>query len=1045
MVGRSAELEAIEAALQQARHGIFAISLEGEPGIGKSHLLLAGSEAAAVAGFVPVNVTADEEIRGPFIVARGIFADATIHDDAGPLAREAIEHARETLTGQDPALTGLLPDQRMLRVLDQATLAIRAMALERPVALFLDDVQWADTDSLRVLRYLVRTEPALPVLVVLALRTEEATAATELVNLLADLERLGLIRRMVIARFRQSQTAELMRLRLGGQVDPASAATLHAQAEGVPFVVQELVRSYRDAGLLQRIDGTWKLDPKAGRLLPSAVKTLVQRRAAHLEEGARTALCEAAVLGRSFRLADIGAIRKRLGDTATTPASLSETFAPAVAAGLLQELHDASGADYRFGHEQVREFCLGILSTPRRRAIHLAIVDILTAEGDPPAAALPILARHALAAGDAERSARFSVAAVNAALAANAPEEALRLVDEALPVIATRAERVSLLRARDDALDMLSRPADRLEGLSELAALAEAAGEEGLELEVTLRRAAALRLDGQHDRAAELATSVRARAAEAGDRKHELAACLELGQDLLRVAIGEGYAPTPTEADLDGAAEAYELATVLAEELGDDAALAAAMRERGAIGLARIRAWFLERIRAGDHLPYLERVAHGESLSDMLAEMPIMDLHIETGRQLERALELYQALGDRRGVMSAIIALAYHGEAAEIHLGSNPTKAIEEIRRLSSQMRSLSRETERFGAEAQMLYGVHVFARTKVIPDLAISRGEEAYERARDLGDRALEFLAAGGTALAHLDLGDAGESERWLDRAANAAAEAPTPLRARQLETWRGLLAGTRGNVALMREHLEHALELATTGGRPAARCEALATLALEAARLGVEVRDQALLELAESSAAEVRRLVPDLPGHPPWGAQADAASAVVLDAGGDSARALDFARSALEGRRLAMREDPHLEILIPAARVVLAAASAEEQSSVRAELHLLRALIAQRTLDETRRVAWFRGPRGRELAELAGDFEVAPGLPGSHSAALTAQEQELLRFLTDGRTNREIAAALGLSDQAAERALVEMYARLGVSSRSEATALALREEAVP
>src|SRR5205823_10861816 len=138
-------------------------------------------------------------------------------------------------------------------------------------------------------------------------------------------------------------------------------------------------------------------------------------------------------------------------------------------------------------------------------------------------------------------------------------DEALRLVDGALPVIGTRAERVSLLGAGDDALGLVSGPAGRLGGLSGLAAVAEAAREEGLELEVTLRRAAALRLDGQHDRAAELATSVRARAAEAGDRKHELAACLELGQDLLRVAIGEGYAPTPTEADLDGAAEAYEL------------------------------------------------------------------------------------------------------------------------------------------------------------------------------------------------------------------------------------------------------------------------------------------------------------------------------------------------------------------------------------------------------------------------------------------------------------------------------------------------------
>jgi LuxR family maltose regulon positive regulatory protein len=63
-----------------------------------------------------------------------------------------------------------------------------------------------------------------------------------------------------------------------------------------------------------------------------------------------------------------------------------------------------------------------------------------------------------------------------------------------------------------------------------------------------------------------------------------------------------------------------------------------------------------------------------------------------------------------------------------------------------------------------------------------------------------------------------------------------------------------------------------------------------------------------------------------------------------------------------------------------------------------------------------------------------VAPG------QKLDRTEHELLRLLTDGRTNREIAATLGLSQAAVERALTEMYARLGVSSRSEATALALR-----
>lgn len=270
-----------------------------------------------------------------------------------------------------------------------------------------------------------------------------------------------------------------------------------------------------------------------------------------------------------------------------------------------------------------------------------------------------------------------------------------------------------------------------------------------------------------------------------------------------------------------------------------------------------------------------------------------------------------------------------------------------------------------------------------------------------------------------------------------------PTPLRARQLETWRGTLAAVRGDGAEARRHLEAALDLATASGRPAARCEALATLAMEAARLGQEGQDAALLDLAESCAAEVRRIAPDLPGHSPWGAQADAASSVVAEARGDPERSLLLARSALEARRTAMREDPHLEVLIPAARVMLARGSSDEQSTIRDELQLLRALIAQRTLDEDCRVAWFRGRRGRELAELAGDSDRASIAPGSKPrAAPDASERELLRRLMDGQSNREIAAALGFTEPAIERALAEMYARLGVSSRSEATALALRNE---
>src|SRR2546428_3100468 len=180
------------------------------------------------------------------------------------------------------------------------------------------------------------------------------------------------------------------------------------------------------------------------------------------------------------------------------------------------------------------------------------------------------------------------------------------------------------------------------------------------------------------------------------------------------------------------------------------------------------------------------RSAGGESIQDILATLPVAPNGQAAGEYFQRALDLFEKIGDRRGVMSSIIAMAYLDFGADIHIGANPAQRIEEIRRLATRMRSLSKESERASADAQMAYGVHVFARAKVTPDLAISRGEEAYRAAKTLGDRSLEFLAAGGTAMALLDLGDVEAADRWLDLAAQAASASPTPLRARRLEFWR-------------------------------------------------------------------------------------------------------------------------------------------------------------------------------------------------------------------------------------------------------------------
>lgn len=1018
------------------------MTLEGEPGIGKTRLLLWAAEVAEAQGFTTVTTAADEEIRGPFLLARSIVgAEQVVNCAEQTRAEDPLRRSLDALTGRDePGLAGLPPDQRLLRNLDLAALAIRDVASVRPLALLIDDLQWADDDSLRLLRYVVRSASSSPIFLMLATRPEELAFVNEAVNLIADMERLGLVRRLKLHRFTQLETAEFLRIVLPGKVDSVSAATIHAQSEGVPFVVEELAHTYRDAGMIQEIDGVWNLARNANRLVPSAVRTLIQRRAARLPEETKDLLAIAAVLGRNFSLKDLQALRVEVSGDEIGLETLDEAMTPAVAAGLITQHSEDSAADYGFAHEQVREFAAAGLSPARKRAIHAGVMALLMG-GEPAPESLPLLAYHAKAAGDAPVCIRFSLQAIDNALAANAPEEVLRVVDLALSAAATPQDRLSLLKSRDDAFDMLRRSTDRLQGLAEMAALAEALGDPALEMDVSLRRSAALRMSEEWEQAADLARRARDKAVENGDRASEMAASIELGQALVHAPLGEAFTLPSFEVDAAGAEEAYGRAQEIAAELGDAGVQAAALRELGVIDLSKAREWFIERIKSGEHIEFIRRVATGETLDEILPTLPIAPIMHAAIERLEQALGLFEKVGDRRGVMTSIIALAYANWGADIHMGSDAGRHIEEIRRLSSRMDTMSKGSERALAEGQMLYGAHVFALAKAVPDLAITKGGEAYRQARVIGDPSLEFVSAGGTALAHLDLGEIDKAEEWLKRAAAVAAENPTPFRARMLETWRGIWRAEAGDAEGMRAHLERALQLASEQGRPAARCETLALIALRAARLGLGSGNDELLELAERSAQEAKSLAESLPGHPPWSAQSDAALAQVKLARGALDEAATAALSALSTYMSAMQEDAHLEIMMPVAEVLAAAGGHAEHEMLRSFLQLTVTMTAQRTVDEDVRVRWFRGPVGRKLVALAGSLEGFQLRPATSESEVEDDHAALLALLSEGLTNREIAERLGIEDSAVTRKISEMFASIGASSRAEATAFAFRE----
>jgi DNA-binding NarL/FixJ family response regulator len=315
------------------------------------------------------------------------------------------------------------------------------------------------------------------------------------------------------------------------------------------------------------------------------------------------------------------------------------------------------------------------------------------------------------------------------------------------------------------------------------------------------------------------------------------------------------------------------------------------------------------------------------------------------------------------------------------------------------------------------------------------------------LGDRSIEFQAAGGMALSHREMGELDEADEWLDRAAAAAAAEPTPFRARQIETWRGLCCAARRDPAGMRRHLEAAVRLATDQGRSAGRCEALSQLALASARLGAESGDPSLLDLAGSAAEQVRELREILPGHAPWGARADAAAGLVALARGDIAAAAAAGGAAVQALLAALHEDLNLDIVLPATRAILAGGPPEGQAAARGWLRVSLSRVAQGTIDDAVRVRWLRGPVGRELAELAGPIDgrlepLGTAEPAAEATRTDAAEDEidrrLLRLLTEGNTNQEMADALGVPEHVVVERLARLLSRLGTSSRAEATRLA-------
>ena len=301
MVGRDRELETLRGAVSD---GGNATVVEGPAGIGKSRLV---RELAAWAcgrgGVVLVGrcsaTSADTPLRpvreALLSVARaGIRPPESMRSFLPTLARVVPEWS--TVSGADADPSTLVLGEGVLRLLH---------ALARPTApvvLVVEDLQWADAESLAVIEYLADNIAESDVALVATLRTGADTAGTSLANTLVARRAADAI---VLHPLDAEQVMTMAHDIVGQELPRNAAATLRARSEGVPFLVEELLAAAEPTG--------WSAIDDA---MPGSVTSPVAARLATLPPEAVRLLQHAATLGRDF---DWTVARARPAWTRTPP------------------------------------------------------------------------------------------------------------------------------------------------------------------------------------------------------------------------------------------------------------------------------------------------------------------------------------------------------------------------------------------------------------------------------------------------------------------------------------------------------------------------------------------------------------------------------------------------------------------------------------------------------------------------------------------------------------------------------------------------------
>ena len=361
LVGREPELNQLRHALRQATRGDGGLALvSGEAGIGKTSLIQALIREAHQHGI---------------LVLTGAAYDLSATPPYGPWLEITDRYPEDQDVPELPEIlkrgTGIGDMQSQLELFAYVRDFFLQVSGSRPLLLVVEDLHWADQASLDLLRYLARQIDGENVLLVGSYRDDEVTRHHPLFQLLPVLVRESEPLRVSLRPLTTSDVVELVtgRYSIAPAVADPLASYLTARSEGNPLFLLEMLRSMDADGTLSDENPRRMLAVLDQIPLPPLIRQVIEARVTRLGPITVELLEAASVIGETVAV-DLWQSVSR-----TDEHSLADAVAQAMDAHLIEECSNAESV--RFTHALIREVLYDRIPAPRKRSLHRTIGDAL--------------------------------------------------------------------------------------------------------------------------------------------------------------------------------------------------------------------------------------------------------------------------------------------------------------------------------------------------------------------------------------------------------------------------------------------------------------------------------------------------------------------------------------------------------------------------------------------------------------------------------------------------------------------------------------------